>query len=112
MASPQTLLARGKRFVRKVRKTAPIEWRAYTQRLPVRPHTVMYEAFAGSGMLCNPEAIFRALLNDPEQQHLTHIWVLRDPKASASTTREFEDHSRVRFVKYRSPSYFKALATS
>lgn len=113
MPSPFSLFTSAKRVVRKVRKTAPIEWRAYTRRLPVEPDVVLYESFAGNGMLCNPEAIFRALLADPEQQHLTHVWALRDLRgANAPVVKEFAGDDRVRFVKYRSPSYYKVLATA
>ena len=105
LASPQTVL----RTARKVAKTAPVEWRARVRLLPIRPNTVVYESFAGNGMLCNPEAIFRALLEDPDQQHLQHIWVL-DPKAYPGTVREFAGDKRVRFVKRRSARYWQALA--
>jgi CDP-glycerol glycerophosphotransferase (TagB/SpsB family)/glycosyltransferase involved in cell wall biosynthesis len=101
-----------RKVVRKVRKTAPVEWRAQVQRLPIDRDLVLYESFAGNGMLCNPEAIFRALLADPAQQHLRHVWVLSDLKRYASTVREFEGHPRVRFVARGSFSYHRALATA
>lgn len=63
-------------------------------------------------MLCNPEAIFRALLAAPDMAHLTHIWALIDPKSSASTIAEFEGSANVRFVRYGSAAYLRALATS
>ena len=101
-----------KRVVRKARKTLPVEWRSFVRTLPIKRDTVLYESFAGNGMLCNPEAIFRALLADPSQQQLTHVWALRDLRKYASTIREFDGDKRVRFVKYRSLAYFRALATS
>ena len=39
---------------------------AWSRSRPIRHRTVLYESFAGNGALCNPEAIFRALLADPE----------------------------------------------
>ena len=101
-----------RKLVRKARKTAPLEWRAQVRQLPIDPSLVVYESFAGNGMLCNPEAIFRALLADPEQQHLRHVWVLTDPKAYPSTVSEFQGDHRVRFVKRGSFAYYKALATA
>ncbi len=106
---PVTML---RRIVRKAKKTAPIEWRAYTRKLPVRHDVVLYEAFAGNGVLDNPEALFRTLLSDPEQAHLRHVWALKRPKDHSSVVEEFADHPRVTFVKYRSSAYFKALATA
>ena len=100
------------RTARHSRRVAPAEWRAFVRRLPVKRNTVFYEAFAGSGMLCNPEAIFRGLLADPTQQHLTHVWALREPRRQAAALKAFDGDKRVRFVKYRSARYFKELATA
>ena len=49
------------------------------RRRPVEPRTVLYEAFAGNGVLDNPEAIFRYLLTQPDMSDLTHVWALADP---------------------------------
>ncbi len=107
LATPRAMV----RAARKVAKTAPVEWRARVRLRPVRTDTVLYEAFAGNGMLCNPEAIFRALLADPEMQHLRHVWVL-DPKTHPEAVREFGSNPRVRFVRRRSLAYWRALATA
>lgn len=106
---------RPKRIVRtgrKVVKTVPVEWRARVRMLPVQRDLVVYESFAGNGMLCNPEAIFRELLADPQLQHLRHVWVLSDPKAFPETVAEFAGNPRVKFVQRRSMAYWKALATA
>ncbi|HET7800466.1 MAG TPA: glycosyltransferase [Humibacillus xanthopallidus] len=101
-----------RRLARKVGQAAPHELKAAARTLPVDPDLVVYESFAGNGMLCNPEAIFRALLADPEQQHLRHVWVLADLTAYASTVAEFADDPRVRFVRRGSVAYHRALATA
>ena len=100
------------RMGRKLAKTVPLEWQALTRGLPIDPDLVVYESFAGKGMLCNPEAIFRALLSDPTQGHRRHVWVLDDPKAHPAVVREFASEPRVRFVRYRSPGYHRVLATA
>lgn len=97
---------------RKLAKTAPLEWQAFARSRPIDPDLVVYESFAGRGMLCNPEAIFRALLSDPTQGHRRHVWVLDDPKAHPAVVREFANEPRVRFVRYRSPRYHRVLATA
>lgn len=99
-------------FARKVRKTGTFEWRNYWRTRPLEEHTVLYEAFSGNGMLCNPEAIFRQLHGDPAYARFKHVWVLDDPARHESTVREFAHDPRVRFVEYRSAGYFRALATS
>ena len=101
-----------KRVARKIGQAGPHEIRVAYRSRPVDPDLVVYESFAGNGMLCNPEAIFRALLADPEQQHLRHVWVLADLSAYASTVAEFAGHDRVRFVRRGSLGYHRALATA
>ncbi|WP_406831864.1 glycosyltransferase [Pedococcus sp. KACC 23699] len=103
---------RWRRMARKVVKTLPVEWRAQVRRMPIQPELVVYESFAGNGMLCNPEAIFRTLLADPARQHLRHVWVLTDPKRFPETVAEFAGDDRVRFVKHRSLAYWKVLSTA
>lgn len=101
-----------RRIGRWSRNVGPAEWRAFVRTLPIKQDTVFYESFSGSGMLCNPEAIFRGLLADPAQQHLTHVWALKEPRRHAAARRDFGGDRRVRFVKYRSARYFKELATA
>jgi CDP-glycerol glycerophosphotransferase len=79
---------------------------------PVRERTVLYESFSGNGMLDNPEAIFRYLLDQPDMADLEHVWALNDLTAYSEVVEEFAEAARVRFVQMRSAEYFKALATS
>jgi CDP-glycerol glycerophosphotransferase len=99
------LPSRAKRFVQ---SQVHAHWR--TQ--PIKPGTVLYESFAGNGMLCNPEAIFRQLLATPDMAQLTHIWVLSDLRQYRATVAEFTGTRNVTFVRYGTPSYYRALATS
>ncbi len=99
-------------LVRKILETPLSEYRAWVRTLPIEPHDVLYESFAGNGMLDSPEALFRALLADPEQQHRTHVWVLDEPRRHRRTTQEFSTDQRVRFVRRGSRAYHRALATA
>lgn len=99
-------------LARKALRAARAEAIAAGRRRPVRPDTVLWEAFSGSGMLGNPEALFRRLLEDPRFRHLHHVWVLDRPREHEAVMREFAGNSRVRFVRYRSVAYFTAIATS
>jgi CDP-glycerol glycerophosphotransferase (TagB/SpsB family)/glycosyltransferase involved in cell wall biosynthesis len=83
---------------------------ARARRAPLVQDTVFYESFSGSGMLCNPEAIFRALLAAPDMGHLKHVWALADVAGHGETVAEFAGHPRVRFVELDSPAYYAALA--
>ncbi|WP_233200651.1 glycosyltransferase [Cryobacterium sp. M15] len=97
------------RLVGRIRRAVRYEAHAYWRTRPIRPHHVLYEAFNGSGLLCNPEALFRQLRNTPDQGHLRHVWALKDPRLAR---REFRHDRTVRFVKSGSPAYYRALATS
>ncbi len=88
------------------------ELHAFSRDRPIEQGTVLYESFAGNGVLCNPEAIFRELVRSPDLQDLKHIWVLDDKKRHQGIQQEFRAHPHVRFVSYRSFAYFRALATS
>lgn len=79
-------------------------------RTPVRQNTVFWESFGGNGALCNPEALFRRMLDDPRFAAFTHTWALDDPHARLRA--EFAKHPRVHFVEYRSKKYFRDLQTS
>ncbi|MEP6482329.1 MAG: glycosyltransferase [Rhodoglobus sp.] len=96
----------------RLRRIARSEINAYWREQPIRPNTVLYESFSGSGMLCNPEAIFRELLNAPDMAHLRHIWVLSEPRRDVAALAEFARDSRVTFVSYGSAAYMRALSTS
>jgi CDP-glycerol glycerophosphotransferase (TagB/SpsB family)/glycosyltransferase involved in cell wall biosynthesis len=100
------------KVVRRLRRAVRHEVHAHYRRQPVLPDVVFYESFAGNGMLCNPEAIFRALLADPEFAHLSHVWALRSKEENPTVVREFAHDRRVSFVRPGSVGYFRALARS
>lgn len=99
-------------LVRKARRAAHYELVAAARRGPVQRKTVLYEAFAGSGMLDNPEAIFRELRRDPAFADYTHCWVIADGALRRELTRRWRHDPSVRFVSYQSMPYWRALATS
>lgn len=85
--------------------------RAVWARSPITKRSVLYESFAGNGALCNPEAIFRHLLNSPDMADLHHTWVLNRSGGFSAFRAEFARNRRVRFVRRGTPAYFRALAT-
>ncbi|KQQ25427.1 glycosyltransferase [Frondihabitans sp. Leaf304] len=94
-------------------KAARMEALARFRRDTIRDDTVLYEAFAGTGLLCNPEALFRELLDAPDFAHLKHVWVLdRAHIDDEATLREFRRDPRVRFVLRESLAYLRAVSTS
>jgi CDP-glycerol glycerophosphotransferase len=103
--SPARILRRGKR-------AALAQVHSYWRKRAVVKDTVLYESFAGNGMLCNPEAIFRALLQAPDLAGLLHTWVLSSFADYRATMAEFAGHDNVRFVQRGSAAYYRALATN
>ncbi len=95
-----------------LRRAAVAEAVAGFRRLPVDPGLVLYESFAGNGMLCNPEAVYRALRADGRFDHLRHVWVLDDPARHPSVMRELTGDDRVSVVTRRTSAYFRSLATA
>lgn len=99
-------------FARRVKLAAQYERRVRARRTPIDDLTVLYESFAGNGMLCNPAAIFRSLLAADDMQDLRHVWALSDLDQYASTVDEFAHHPRVTFVKRGSLRYYAALSSA
>lgn len=85
---------------------------AFLRSRPVRPEVVFYESFAGNGVLCNPEALFRRLLVDPDFAHLEHVWSIADAAARDAFAEEFAGHARVRCVERLSDDYWRELSTA
>ena len=101
---------RSANLTQRVLQAVKTEVYAFWRRRAVRPRMVLYESFAGNGMLCNPEAIFRALLDEPEFAGFTHVWVLASKRENPAAVREFARSRSVRFVRPGSFAYFRALA--
>lgn len=96
----------------RARAKAAVEYErvAFARRAAVKEHLVFYESFAGNGMVCSPEAIFRALHTAPDLAGLRHVWALTDLRRHATTVAEFAADPRVSFVEYGSRDYYSALA--
>jgi len=104
-STARSLLSRARRIV-------AAEQIAAARMLPLRPRTVVYESFAGNGALCNPEAIFRALLADPEFADLQHVWTISEPAAAEALTSEFAGVRNVRVVRRGGAAYWRAVSTA
>jgi CDP-glycerol glycerophosphotransferase len=94
--------------------SSAVKSRAFVKTLsdPVREKSIVWESFSGNGALCNPEALFRQMVEDPQYGEFHHTWVLSAKAWDSSFRAEFVDHPRVSFVKYRSHRYFECLENS
>ena len=103
---------RVRKLLRQVSAAGRAELRAFARRGRLRRGVVLYESFAGNGVLCNPEAIFREVLRSPDLAELRHVWVLDSLHEHREVQDEFAGDRRVRFVRRHSLAYLRALATS
>ena len=82
------------------------------KNLPIEEKTVLYDAFAGLGVLDSPRAIFKRLLEREEFSDYTHVFGIDDLKLSKANTEEFENLPNVKFVKRGSKDYVKYLTVA
>src|SRR5699024_6470517 len=80
--------------------TSAVRSRALVKALsqPVETSSIVWESFSGNGALCNPEALFRRMINDSEYSEYRHTWVLSAQSWNSPFHVEFRRHPRVSFV--------------
>lgn len=105
LSHTKTLPHRAKRLIKS-------ELRNRWRRASLKTDVILYESFAGNGMLCHPEAIFRHIYNHAAYKKYTHVWVLNDFDRYSEIIEEFKNNPRVKFVKYLTNEYYRLLATS
>lgn len=77
---------------------------------PIWDNVVLFESYAGRGVLCNPAALYRTLLKDPQYNALKFVWAVEDPSAARIEYSSVVDSGRTKFVKFKSDSYYEHLA--
>ena len=82
------------------------------QSCEIDDHMILYEAFYGRGITCNPGALFRYLLSDARFSDYTHVWVLEESADRDRIIAEFADKANVRFVEPFTNDYLKYLSTA
>jgi len=76
---------------------------------PIQPRTVLYESSLGATTSCNPLAICRELLDDPQHADLLHVWSIAP---GAAIHPSLLDRPNVVFVRKGSPGHFRYLASA
>lgn len=84
----------------------------YYKNMSIKKNVILYEAFFGRGMLCNPYAIFLELLERPQFSTYKHIWVLDDINENQNLINRYKGDNRIRFIKRNSTEYLKYLASA
>ncbi|WLC59028.1 CDP-glycerol glycerophosphotransferase family protein [Leuconostoc carnosum] len=97
-----------------IRHTAQKRWAQdythYRESLPIVQNTILYESFFGAGLVDNPYAIFRYILQNDEHNKYTHIIIVNN--INSQHLDRFRELENVIFVKYNSPEYKRWLAVS
>jgi CDP-glycerol glycerophosphotransferase len=86
-----------------------VDYTEYFESLEVEEKTILYESYHGVSMSCNPYAIFLHLLERPEFNEWTHVWVIND-KTKIPT--KFRANPNIAFVKRDSHLYRKYLCST
>lgn len=86
-----------------------MEYNEYAEELCVRPRTILYECFHGAAMGCNPEAICRHLLNNPDYDDWLHVWCVGNFEVVPDY---FRERKNVILVQRGTDLYRRYLATS
>ncbi|WP_338749859.1 glycosyltransferase [Janibacter alittae] len=102
--------------LRRARRIPRAQWVAHWRTRPVEHDTVFYESTFGAGLVDSPYAIFRHLVGAPDLDHLRHVWVVADDLRRRRAREHLRalglDGRRVHLVGYRTPAYFRHLATA
>lgn len=109
----QTFYMKNEEQILECREKYPLRtaYAEFVKEYQLRDNTILYEAFGGRGMIDNPFALFQYLLEKEEYQDYTHIWVLDDFDDNRAQIEKYEKYPNVRFVKYKTKEYCKAIAT-
>jgi CDP-glycerol glycerophosphotransferase (TagB/SpsB family) len=79
---------------------------------PIKEKVILYEAFAGLGILDNPRAIFKKFLMMDEFKGYKHVWSIDDLNMAKDNIDEYSKQHNVTFVKRNSKKYIEYLATA
>ena len=75
----------------------------------IQEKCIFYESFLGNTMSCNPYAIFKSLINNPEYADYIHVWSINDISCVPPMYRDLDN---IIFVSRGTDAYMRYLATS
>ena len=85
------------------------DYAQYYKKCKVK-NIVLYEAFAGRGMLCSPYALFLAFMQRDDFNKYEHVWAIYDMEDNQYIMEQYKDLPNVKFIQFDSNDYLKALA--
>lgn len=84
----------------------------YYKNLLIDDKVILYDSYFGRGMICNPYAIFLELMENPDFQDYTHIWVLEDRYGNEPIMEQFQNHKNVFAIARHSDDHLRFLASA
>lgn len=77
----------------------------------VQSNVIIYEAYMGRGMICNPYAIFKAFLMRPDFNRFEHYWSLdvMDDSDAEYLMNKYKKYANVHFVGIHTDEYLDIL---
>ncbi len=101
-------------FNNRVNSNPNKEWGKYYAKHsllePIENNWILWESHAGSGMVCNPYAIFKAFLNRPDFNNYIHYWVIKNESEIELLKEEYKEYDNIYFIKPNSYGYAYFLA--
>ena len=70
--------------------------------MPIKDNVILYESFAGAGMIDSPYAIFLEFLRNDKFDDYIHVWVINNFENNNFRLLEYVDKPNVRFILYGS----------
>ncbi len=74
----------------------------------INENMIFYESFQGKGLLCNPYAIFKYILENDKRKKYIHVWALKD--INSEIKEQYKNNRNVIFVELYSKKYFNYLS--
>lgn len=88
-----------------------LEYAANYEKCSINEKMILYEAYAGRGMVCSPYAIFKMFKLKPEFSEYTHVWSVESEEKRQYFSKDNE-FSNVEFVVRDTAPYCRYLCTA
>ena len=88
-----------------------MKYASFYKKLKINENVVLYDSFMSRGLLDNPYAVFKKLLEEKEFDDLIHVWAIEDFTGNESIMDNYKKRG-VYFVKRHSKEYLRYLASA
>lgn len=93
-------------------ESTSVRFARYYKRYDVKDDLILYESYGGFGMVCNPLAMFKVLITDPQYAHFKHVWAIENDEERRLLQKKYKKYKNVSFSSRSCKKYTKALVTA